>query len=110
MSASTAGPEAPHNGCSALQRSSRAPRATVADEASSLVVVQVRFGEEAWRAATAAAALINTARPFGRQRLPSHNEFPSGAADLNVSQRQFELGCDDVWADKQTVCVLFYLG
>lgn len=87
----------------------RSTRATVADVASSLVVVQVRFGEEAWLAATAAAALINTARPFGHQRLASHNEFPSGAVDLNVSHRQFELGCDDVWADKRTACLCSFL-
>lgn len=57
------------------------------------------------RAAEAVAALINTAWPFGRQRLAFHNEFPSGAADSNVSQRQFELGGDDVWADKWTACL-----
>lgn len=37
---------------SAPKVKSRSTPATVADEASSLVVVQVRFGEEAWRAAT----------------------------------------------------------
>ena len=42
--------------------------------------------------------LINTARPFGRQCLAFYNEFPSGAAGLNVthSQLQFELGGGDV--------------
>lgn len=55
------------------------------------------------------AALINTAWPFAGQRLAFHNEFPSGAADLNVthSQRQFELGGDDVWADKWTAFLCF---
>lgn len=38
--------------------------------------------------------LINTVWPFGRQCLAFYNEFPSGAADVNVthSQLQFELG------------------
>lgn len=63
-------------------------------------------------AAVAAAALISTAWPFGHQRLAFRNEFPSGAADLNVthSRRQFELGGGDVWADKWTACFCsFYL-
>lgn len=93
MSASAAGPEAPHNRCSALQKvKPRSTRAAVADEASSLVVGQVRSGEAAWRAATAAAALINTARPFGRQRLASHNEFPSGAAWLECQSTAVWVG------------------
>lgn len=56
--------------------------------------------------AAAAATLISPVWPFRRQRLAFHNEFPSGAADLNVthSQRQFELGDNDVWADKWTAC------
>lgn len=56
-------------------------------------------------AAAATVALINTAWPFGCQCLAFHNEFPSGAPNLNVSQRQFELARDDVWADKRTACL-----
>lgn len=55
--------------------------------------------------------LINTAWPFGRQCLAFYNEFPSGAAGLNVthSQLQFGLGCGDVcgWGSGHHVCVWF---
>lgn len=57
--------------------------------------------------------LINTAWPFGRQCLAFYNEFPSGAAGLNVthSQLQFELGGGDVrgWSSRHHVCVCFLM-
>lgn len=55
--------------------------------------------------------LINTAWPFGRQCLAFYNEFPSGAAGLNVthSQLQFELEDGDVcgWSRGYRLCVRF---
>lgn len=48
--------------------------------------------------------LINTAWPFRQQCLAFYNEFPSGAARLNVthSQMQFKLGGGDAcgWSIK----------
>lgn len=57
--------------------------------------------------------LINTAWPFRRQCLAFYNEFPSGAAGLNVthSQLQFESGGGDVcgWSSEHHVCVCFLM-
>lgn len=56
--------------------------------------------------------LIDTVWPFGRLCLAFYNEFPSGAADLNVthSQLQFESGSGDVcgWTSGHNVCVRFW--
>lgn len=56
--------------------------------------------------------LINTVWPFGQLCLAFYNEFPSGAADLNVthSQLQFESGGGDVcgWTSGHNVCVRFW--